>query len=436
MEFSTRIINGHYLVSCSSNGAVSLFSPAEYLAFKAVIDAPEEEHTDILRDLLTGKGCSEDQINGFTGIFLRKLKQQGWFRIGFGYTEPEKLRIVYLSITSSCNLACIYCYIGDERRQPDYVMEYEDAADIIDKIKEFNPAARIVVTGGEPLMHPDFFNILDKLDQSGLNFTLGTNAILIDDSKAERLSRYKNLIYVQVSLDGMTPEVHGLTRGNSWHAVMKGLSFIIRHKVPFAVAPTLHEGNLHEVDAIAHFTCSNGGFLAPNHLRQFPQAPNAREISLSTQSLRTSIIETFGKINNEFGHHEMPAGLADPKFFNLSVNRCRHVCGNGWHTVDIDWNGDVYPCHLLREKTFILGNILREGFDVIFERGGQSLSRIKAYETPKCRNCPFVATCGGGCRASAWFTHGTFEAEDVFCEILYKFEVDKLFQTKGIDYNS
>jgi radical SAM protein with 4Fe4S-binding SPASM domain len=89
----------------------------------------------------------------------------------------------------------------------------------------------------------------------------------------------------------------------------------------------------------------------------------------------------------------------------------------------------------LREKDFINGNILVEGFSEILERGRVSKTRVKAYEIPKCRDCPFVATCAGGCRASAFYNLGTCAAEDEFCDILYKFEVDKLFLRKNIPFH-
>jgi radical SAM protein with 4Fe4S-binding SPASM domain len=277
--------------------------------------------------------------------------------------------------------------------------------------------------------------MLDSLEESGLKFSMGTNAVLIDDNRAKRLSSYKNLIYVQASLDGITPEVHSVTRGNTHDAAMNGIRNLIRYKVPFALAPTLHEGNLHEIHEIGRFAYSNGGFLAPNHLRKFPHAPHTTDIHLENESLRKTILDTFSRITAEFGPVGKPAGLSNQNFEDLHGKRCKHVCGNAWYNVDIDCNGDVYPCHLLREKEFIFGNILREGFAEILERGRNGNTRVKAFEIPKCRECAFVATCGGGCRASAFYNKGTFAGEDEFCDILYKFEVDKLFLNKSISFH-
>ena len=243
-----------------------------------------------------------------------------------------------------------------------------------------------------------------------------------------------NLVHVQASLDGITPEVHSITRGNSYQATINGINNLAKYKVCYSLAPTLHQGNLHEILDIARFAYCNGGFFSPNHLRKFPHAPNACNVSLEQESLRKIIIETFEKIRKEFDNTNEPE-MFDNNSENIQDTRCRYVCGNAWYNVDIDWNGDVYPCHLLREKEFILGNILKEDFPDILEKGRNSKTRVRAYEIPKCRECPFVATCAGGCRASAFYNDGTLAAEDEFCEILYKFEVDKLFLKKNLSFH-
>jgi radical SAM protein with 4Fe4S-binding SPASM domain len=432
MDISVKPIHGHYLVSSSSNGAVSLFTPAEYLAFHYIFKVAEEERKDVLRGLMLEFGSSEETITRFTDLFLRKLSMQGWFRNGLNDTDPDRAQVVYLTITTRCNLSCIYCYIGDERRKPDFIMPYGNVLTILKKIREVNSLSRIVVTGGEPLTHPRIFDILDTLEEFGMKFTLGTNAVMVDETCAGKLKSYKNLTYVQVSLDGMTPETHAITRGNSWHEVMEGIRHLIAKEVPFSIAPTLHEGNLHEIPDIVRFAYGNGGFFTPNHLRKFPHAPHAERIMLTPDSLRKTILEMFGIINREFRRVAQPEELQDKRCEDLRDRRCRYVCGNAWYTMDINWNGDVYPCHLLREKDLILGNILSESLEDILNRGQNSPSRLKAYKIPKCSKCPFVSMCAGGCRASGYYQKGTFAAEDEFCEILYQFEIDKLFLSKRI----
>jgi len=350
--------------------------------------------------------------------------------------EPECLRSVYLSITTGCNLSCSYCYIGDHRRQRGQRMTVAEAILILEKIKAFNPTANFAVTGGEPFTHPQLFEILDALEQRHLTFILGSNATLIDDAAARRLKKYRYLHHIQVSLDGMTPDVHGITRGDSWHTAMKGLQRLIKQNAPFSLAPTLHSGNLHEVADIARFAVSNGGRYAPNHLRKFPHAPMAKDISLSAGQLQESIRHTFLEIRPPDRLEIHTDNVKDQSQAVRQQGRCRYVCGNAWFSVDIDWNGDVYPCHLLREKEFILGNILTEEIPVIMERGRCSSTRIKSWDIPKCRECPFVATCAGGCRASGYYNHGTLAAEDEYCQILYQFELDKLFHAKGLTHLS
>jgi len=113
MIYNTEAIHGHFLVSSPPVGAVSLFTPAEYLAFSTIIDHPQEDREEKLYHLLSGLGKSQEEISRFSAVFLKKLQQQGWFRDQFPELEPEKLQMIYFSITTRCNLSCIYCYIGD-----------------------------------------------------------------------------------------------------------------------------------------------------------------------------------------------------------------------------------------------------------------------------------------------------------------------------------
>lgn len=436
MKPRVRKIRDHYLVSTPETGAVSLFSPAEYYAFKKISGVPLQEKEITVRKVLEEVGCTGETAGDFIRIFMKKLAQQGWLREHRLEEDPGPLQHVYLSVTTRCNLSCLYCYIGDEHIRSGNEMDAENASIILTRLRNVSPRAKIAVTGGEPFTHPDIFTIMDLIGEHGFSFVTGTNATLIDDFCARKLGTYRNLKLIQVSIDGISPGTHCLTRGNSFQSTMTGIMNLIKHKVPFSLAPTLHEGNLYEMEELARFACRNGGQFAPNHLRKFPHAPRANLISLKQASLRRTIIDTFEKINREFdlsgtGHAAINADL-----HGTTRDICsKYVCGNGWSTIDINWNGDVYPCHLLREKEFIIGNILEEEFEAIFSRSRNSSTRTRSYEIPKCKNCPFVATCAGGCRASSFYTHGTFAAEDEFCEILYKFEVDKLFQSKDIPFH-
>jgi radical SAM protein with 4Fe4S-binding SPASM domain len=435
MKPRVQKIRDHYLVSSTETGAVSLFTNAEYTAFRGIYGIPSGSREAVLRQLLEAHGCTGPQADRFTVIFLKKLAQQGWFLEKREEEATIPLQHVYLTITTLCNLSCLYCYIGEGNIRENHRMDPADAEVILRKLRQANPRARIAITGGEPFTHPEIFTIMDLIVKHGFSFVIGTNATLIDEPCAEKLGRYGNLNFIQVSIDGMTPDVHAITRGETFDATMAGIRNLMKYRVSFALAPTLHEGNLHEMEELARFTRMNGGRFAPNHLRKFPHSPRVHAISLHEDSLRRTILESFEKTNREFGAYgKKKEGNTTSGQENPITNLCRtYVCGNGWSTADINWNGDVYPCHLQRETMWRLGNILEEEFPEILERGKKSPGRVRSHEIPKCRKCAFVATCAGGCRASAWYNRGTFRAEDEYCNILYKFEVDKLFRSKGIE---
>ncbi|WP_075601906.1 SPASM domain-containing protein [Saccharicrinis aurantiacus] len=91
-------------------------------------------------------------------------------------------------------------------------------------------------------------------------------------------------------------------------------------------------------------------------------------------------------------------------------------------------NGDVYPCHVLSNKEFKLGNSLTDKLEQIIDRASISKFRTKSTEIEQCSSCHFVLTCHSGCRADAYFNENTFNKPDSMCETLFKFQVNNIIQ--------
>ncbi len=88
--------------------------------------------------------------------------------------------------------------------------------------------------------------------------------------------------------------------------------------------------------------------------------------------------------------------------------------------MDIDWNGDVYPCNILKRPEFLLGNLFRDGFDAVFKRVEKLGIRVRSYDIPKCSRCVFGGACASGCRAGSEVAFSSFDREDNLCSCLYQ----------------
>ena len=137
----------------------------------------------------------------------------------------------------------------------------------------------------------------------------------IDEKMAERLTRLERLDVVQISLDGMTEETSAISRGKGALAKIRaGIDQAIAAKLPFVLAPTLHGDNLHEIDEMAEFAVTNGGYIKPNNLRSFPMdnermKPGAkafmRQIELSERDLMRAARDLDANLEAKFGRERV-----------------------------------------------------------------------------------------------------------------------------------
>lgn len=112
---------------------------------------------------------------------------------------PDRKPVVVWTMTRKCNLDCIHCYSSSGSHVNEQ-FDTEHSKTILDKIIRFKPPA-LLLSGGEPLMKPDFFETAGYAVDNGLNLTLSTNGTLIGRREAERLAKI-GFRYVGISIDG------------------------------------------------------------------------------------------------------------------------------------------------------------------------------------------------------------------------------------------
>lgn len=419
-------IDDMFLVGNPGTGAISLLDSEELVAFHLFTEAQNAEAKTI-QSLFEQWGYGIEEAIEKTNNFLNKMKKQGWLRRGVSEEAGDLLQKVYFTVTRNCNLSCPYCYQGlNDRLNTE--MPVDSATRILMKIKEINPKSHIVVTGGEPFMHSKIFGIIEKIQDNDLTFCILTNGTLIDAAIAKRLAEYPGLKYIQVSMDGITEKTHSITRGNSFKKTLLGINSIIDQGIPFLLAPTIHDDNLDELYDIAHFAVTHGGFISPNNLRKFPHDSN-NHLKLSSDLLYKTLKYIDGRLLEEFGMKkiaECKSRIGTGEYCDNQPSGAKFICGLAHSLVDIDWDGTVFPCNLLRSERFKLGNILSETFEAIFSHANRLGIRTFSYKIPKCKKCIFVSTCGGGCRAGAYYAYGTLSREDDLCEEIYKSQMDRL----------
>lgn len=425
-----------YVVFKPSIGALSALSAGDYLAFHVFLATPGDRAA--LARSFVQMGEPEKKAAAHAERLASKLVRDGWTRTELPSPPDQPLTSAYLTVTRWCDLGCPYCYQGLNNRVGTE-MPLEKVRLVLERIKAVNPGCQLIVSGGEPFSHSRILEILDLIDEHGLPFVILTNGSFLDERAARHLKGLKGFRYIQLSLDGITAETHEITRGKGhFPKAMAGIRNVIDQKLPFKLAPTVHDRNLHELNGIGELAVANGGWISPNQLMELPHSGlDYTNLSLSNEGLLQALNDLNTHLIGKFG---MEAFIelgrryadADPEVCSVTAPNSNFICGMGHSLVDIDWNGDVYPCHIAKGPDLLLGNVFEEGFDSIFQRVEERGIRVMSNEIEECSGCKFVSTCAGGCRMGAWFTYGTLQHQDNLCDINYTSHLRRLLVGAGV----
>ncbi len=177
---------------------------------------------------------------------------------GVALDLPEgvpRLGCLYLYLCDGCNLRCRHCWIT-----PKYVDGEPHPGDSLDldllrlAVEEARPLglSQAKLTGGEPMLHPRFVEVVDYLSAEGLRMTMETNGTLIDDSLAKHLKEKSKVWFVAVSLDAPTAEVHDEFRGKqgAFDEAVRGIESLVKAGYRPQIIMSPYRGNIELVDEV------------------------------------------------------------------------------------------------------------------------------------------------------------------------------------------
>lgn len=169
----------------------------------------------------------------------------------------------YLYLTNSCNLSCRHCWITPEKcSDPSKVPDSMDLDHLKRAIREAKPIglASVKLTGGEPLLHPQFCEIIELLNAENLNVIIETNGTLVTDRIVECLKNNIPDCFISVSLDSADSTKHDAFRGlnGAFSSAVSGIKKLVEASFNPQVIMSVHRGNLHEVEALIEYASSIG----------------------------------------------------------------------------------------------------------------------------------------------------------------------------------
>jgi len=140
------------------------------------------------------------------------------------------LHSFYLYLSASCNLRCRHCWITPEfsgTPAPGKTIDPKALQDAVIEAKTLG-LAHVKLTGGEPMLHPQFKEIVDMLTAEGISMNMETNGTLITQELAHYLKEKTNIDFVSVSIDSSVAAEHDAFRGvrGAFDAALRGLDYL------------------------------------------------------------------------------------------------------------------------------------------------------------------------------------------------------------------
>ncbi|MCX9014231.1 MAG: radical SAM protein, partial [Candidatus Methanoperedens sp.] len=131
-------------------------------------------------------------------------------------------RLIAWELTNACNLACIHCRASAIKEPGPDELSTEEAKHFIDELVEYKPI--LILTGGEPLLRPDVYDIAEYATKKGLRAVLATNGTLLTPEIVHRL-KAAGIQRVSISIDGSSRETHDTFRAEqgAFEGALRGI---------------------------------------------------------------------------------------------------------------------------------------------------------------------------------------------------------------------
>jgi radical SAM protein with 4Fe4S-binding SPASM domain len=358
----------------------------------------------------------------------------------FGIMFPQRFYaplMVVWNFTWACNLRCQHCYQNAGPLRPARLgceeLTLEEKLAVVDQIADSN-IPTLSFSGGEPLIHRDFWPVAERARERGLYLSINTNGTLITEEVAHRLEEL-DFAYVAVSVDAPTAPEHDRFRGvpGAWERTVAGIGYLARTRVSTVLSFTITRDNYRLLPDMFRLAEDLGmdkvmvyNFIPTGRAREIMErdlTPDMREEALNMMyeyaaggGSLCSTAPQLGRLCQERGRPDLiPLAHTGPgRVKELGVLAdLIGGCGVGRAYVALQPDGRVTPCVYMPEIT--IGHVREKSLLEIWH-GTPLLERLADRRDLKghCGTCDYREVCGG-CRARAYAYFGDFKAPDPGC---------------------
>jgi AdoMet-dependent heme synthase len=323
--------------------------------------------------------------------------------------------IISWNTTRQCNQYCKHCYrAAGAQPDPDELSTAEGKS-LLEEIAKAGFKI-MVLSGGEPLMREDIYELARHGSDQGLRVVLGTNGTLITPEVVQKL-KAAGVARVGISLDDIDPAVHDEWRQmpGAWETSVQGMKYCREGGLPFQIHTTVTERNEGVITQMTDLAVELGA--AGHHI--FFLVPAGRGVDVAGESLKAQQYERLlNRILDKQREVEIELKpTCAPQFMRIAKRkgipmRYTKGCLAGTSYCVIIPNGDVQPCPYLQIKA---GNVRETPFSEIWANSPLFQEFRTQKPSGRCGDCDCEEICGG-CRARAYYySGGDYLAEEPWC---------------------
>jgi AdoMet-dependent heme synthase len=336
-------------------------------------------------------------------------------------------------ITRRCNLKCVHCRSSsalEMQGHPDF--SFEEAVRILDDISAYAKPV-VVLSGGEPLLRDDVFDIASYGSGKGLRMCLATNGTLVNEAVCGKI-KGAGIRMVSLSLDGASAEVHDdfRSQAGAFAGTINAARLFKQNGIPFLINSSFTKRNQSEIQKVYRLAKE----LGATAWYMFMIVPTGRGEDIMSELISPEDYEQLLE-----WHYQMEKGEDEllvrptcaPHYYRVVLQKAKEEgekfkrrslqfstggakgCLAGQLIALIDVDGNVLPCSYFPKAA---GNLRQQSFKEIWEKSPLFLD-LRDFDKYKgsCGACEYVGVCGG-CRARAYAMTGDYLGEEPFCSHL------------------
>ncbi len=334
------------------------------------------------------------------------------------------LHVISWNVTRRCNLECSHCYLPAVTRKScegsalPGDLSTREALHLIDEIAAVNPEVMLILSGGEPLLREDIFDLAGHATGKGMMVVLGSNGLLIDEAVVDRLKR-SGVSGVSISLDSVEPSVHDAARScpGAWARTVEAIKTCSSRGLSTQINTVVTQKNYNSLPSLITFAqelgakvyspfflvCTGRGEelsdITPHQYEDILSYIVQIQGERSSMMVRTRCAPTYRRIL----YDRKP----DSPLLRMDTGRCLA----GVRYCRISPEGDVTPCPYMRVS---VGNVRQQSFGDLWNTSPVFEALRKPALKGKCGQCRFRSLCGG-CRARAYAVQNDYLQEDRWC---------------------